>query len=120
MRQGLAVAAGVTCGMLPVTGSLGFLIFILVVGGVGIGFFGSFTGVKEGAYGNVNLTIEGMSAAGPLFIIVWTMSYTFFHMDEVVAAAAEAAVAAAAASTAVAEEATNLPAEVPGDDSSGF
>ena len=108
LRQATAVACGLAWGVLGIEGFFGLVGFAFAVFGNGYIYYSKFAKVHEEAFAEnpnaptiftTSLISEGIAPAFALFLVTWTMAYTFTFkaglgpvqiVEDVVAAAAAA------------------------------
>ncbi|CAK9297923.1 unnamed protein product [Gordionus sp. m RMFG-2023] len=79
-RQIISVISGIICGLIPITGFIGLLIFLILNSGGVYLFSCHFHKVDDQEYGGVGEIIkEGMMTSFATFLVTWILLYTSLY-----------------------------------------
>mmetsp|Transcript_8927 Transcript_8927/g.13406 ORF Transcript_8927/g.13406 Transcript_8927/m.13406 type:complete len:131 (+) Transcript_8927:67-459(+) len=76
LRQLLGFLIGIFCGVLPVTGFLGFLIFGSLNVVLPYFFYTNYSNINIDDFGPLNMLIEGFPQSFGVFLLTWIILYS--------------------------------------------
>ncbi|CAM6072686.1 unnamed protein product [Sphagnum tenellum] len=80
LRQATALLCGVVWGVIPLTGAIWLLFFLVLSTGVVFGYYSLILKVDEEEFGgHGSLLQEGLFASVTLFLLAWILVYSLIH-----------------------------------------
>jgi hypothetical protein len=79
IRQFIALFLGIICGILPIYGINGFIVFGLTNVVVPFWYYAKYSNVNIDDFGSMSLIGEGFQQSSGLFLLSWIITYSAFH-----------------------------------------